>query len=291
MCFLTGSGLFLICYLLIRSRKLPVKVMRAWFGVVMVLVLLITNILTFFTDACRYLGASADTTKLWSTYVCILTFRLALLLNPHIRIRVDESSQRWADVPAPSVMALNHTSFWDAFVFVGSAPVSYIYNCKTLMKSSLRKLPLFGPVFDRVGHFPVYFKTSADGDFSVDKERQAIVAERVNEHIGKNGRIAIFPEGAINKTPITLQGFRHGSFSLVMQHKLRLYYCITVGNDISWPAQESLGGFPADIDVKFGSFPVDFEKDTVQEVASRLQTKMQQELDAMMAKRTAKKQK
>lgn len=283
-CFLIAAVVVLLWFL-IRSRVLPVIVMRVWFGLVMFNVLVASNLLTFVADSLKYVGVSADTRKLLCTYVCVVTFRCAIFFNPHIRVRVDERRQKWADIPEPSVMALNHTSFWDAFVFVGSAPVKYIYNCKTLMKASLRKLPIFGPVFDRVGHFPVYFKTSSDGDFSVDKEKQAVVAEQVNIHIAKSGKIAVFPEGAVNKQPTTLSNFRHGSFALVVQHKLKVYYCLMVGNNDSWPAAESMGGYPADIDVVIGHFPVDFATTQAPELAAKLQQVMQQELDEMLAAR------
>jgi 1-acyl-sn-glycerol-3-phosphate acyltransferase len=277
-------------YLCIRARILPVPVMRAWFAVVMVSVLSATNVLTLAGHSLRHLGVSTKTTKLICTAVCIVTFRLALFLNPHIRIRIDERQQKWSEIPEPSATAVNHTSFWDAFCFVGSAPVSYIYNCKTLMKATLRNMPLFGPVYDRIGHFPVYFKTSADGDFSVDKERQAVVAEAVNAHIKDSGRIAFFPEGAVNKTPRTLNPFRHGSFATILQNKLKVYYFVSAGNEETWPPSASLGGYPADIDVVLGSFELNHNDAsiTAKDVAERLQAKMQSDLEALLATRAAR---
>lgn len=264
-------------------RLLPVPVMRAWFAAVLVSNLVATGFFTFLAECLKYVGASRKFTQLLSTYVCAVTFRLIVHLNPQIRVVTDETWAMWQDVPEPSAIVLNHCSFWDAFLFVGTAPVSYIHNCKTLMKASLRKIPIFGGVFDRVGHFPVYFKSGADGDFSVDKDRQAEVTERVSKHLQDGGRVAIFPEGVVNKTPRTLQTFRFGTFATIFQHKLPTFAFLAVGNDVTWPAKEALGGFPATIFIRIVKCPIDFAKDEPKETAARIQSELQQEIDRIYA--------
>ena len=274
---------FAAIYVGLWQRLLPLKVMRGWFALVLIVNLMLTGFFTFLADSLKYVGASRKTTQMLSTYVCVVTFRSIVYLNPQIQIYIDESAQKWADIPGPSAIVLNHCSFWDAFLFVGTAPVNYIWNCKTLMKSSLRKIPIFGGVFDRVGHFPVYFKSGADGDFSVDKDRQVEVGERVSAHLQDGGRIAIFPEGAVNKTPHVLQTFRFGTFATIFQHRLPTYYFTVVGNNVTWPGNEALGGYPATIFVKVNKFDIDFDKDEVKAVAAKLQETMQKQLDDMFS--------
>lgn len=242
--FLICCAIFAGIYAALYLRILPVPVMRAWFVCIFVFNFLMTGVLSFFVDCLRYVGVPRTMTQRLCAYVCVLTFRSIVYLNPQVHIIFDQSAIKWADIPNGSAMVLNHCSFWDAFLFVGLAPVSYIWNCKTLMKSTLRKIPVFGGVFDRVGHFPVYFKSNADGEFGVDKERQAEVSERVSKHLERGGRIAIFPEGAVNKTPRVLQPFRFGTFATIFQHKLKTYFITMVGNDVTWPAAAPLGGFP-----------------------------------------------
>ncbi len=274
---------FAAIYVGLWQRLFPVPIMRAWFALVLVVGLVTTGFFTFLAECLKYVGASRKTTQLLSTYVCAVTFKIIVHLNPHIRIVTDESWALWKDIPEPSAIVLNHCSFWDAFLFVGLAPVSYIYNCKTLMKSSLRKIPIFGGVFDRVGHFPVYFKSGADGDFAVDKDRQSEVTERVSRHLVDGGRVAIFPEGAVNKTPRRLQMFRFGTFATIFQHKLPTFAFIAVGNDVTWSAKDPLGGYPATIFVRIVSCPIDFATDEPKAAAARIQCKLQQEIDRIYA--------
>ena len=275
-------GMWVAC----RLRILPKKVMRGWFILVLICNVLVMASVSFVFDKLRLLGAPYWFTKILNTYVCRATFGSVVVMNPHIRIHMDDESwATWCEVPRRSCLVLNHTSFWDAFLFVGVSPWQYIWNAKTLMKDSLKKLPVFGSIFDRVGHFPVYFKSDADGNFSVDKERQAPVSEAVNQHLKDGGRICLFPEGAVNKNPRKLLPFRRGTFGTIMEHKLPVYYFVTAGNEDTWPYSAAVGGLPADIVISVKKFTIDFEKDDAVQVATRLEAAMQAEVDVNYAKR------
>jgi 1-acyl-sn-glycerol-3-phosphate acyltransferase len=270
----------------LRLRVLPTKVMRIWFGLVLMVNVLAMACFSFVFDKLRILGVPRKVTKIINTYVCRVTFGAVVVFNPHIRIYIDDESWKvWTSVPERSCMVLNHTSFWDAFLFVGISPWRYIYNAKTLMKDNLRKLPVFGAIFDRVGHFPVYFKSDEDGNFSVDKLRQEPVQRAVQEHIDDGGRICLFPEGAVNKQPRQLLSFRRGTFGLVLDNKMPLYYLIAAGNDVSWPSGAQIGGLPSDIVVSVHKFDVDYENQDATAVATTLQVAMQKALDENYVKR------
>eukprot|EP00672_Neobodo_designis_P023533 CAMPEP_0174831336 /NCGR_PEP_ID=MMETSP1114-20130205/3034_1 /TAXON_ID=312471 /ORGANISM="Neobodo designis, Strain CCAP 1951/1" /LENGTH=302 /DNA_ID=CAMNT_0016065157 /DNA_START=36 /DNA_END=944 /DNA_ORIENTATION=- len=271
-----------------RFRLLPKKVMRGWFIAVLICNVLVMAIVSFFFDKLRLLGVPYWFTKILNTYVCRITFGAVVRFNPHVRIHMDDESWKtWSEVPRRSCVVLNHTSFWDAFLFVGISPWQYIYNAKTLMKDSLKKLPVFGSIFDRVGHFPVYFKSDEDGNFSVDKERQAPVAEAVKKHLEEGGRICLFPEGAVNKKPRKLLPFRRGTFGTIMEHRLPVYYFVTAGNEDTWPYSAAVGGLPADIVISVKKFDIDFDKEEPLAVAARLEAAMQQSLDTNYARRDA----
>jgi 1-acyl-sn-glycerol-3-phosphate acyltransferase len=269
-----------VMYVLLYFRVVPVSVMRVWFGIVMMCNVLAMAAVSFVIDSLRKVGVPYKQTKILNTFVCRITFGLIVRLNPHIRVHIDAKSwQTWCEVPKRSCVVLNHTSFWDAFLFVGISPWSYIYNAKTLMKDSLKRLPVFGAIFDRVGHFPVYFKSDEEGNFSVDKDRQAPVLQAVQQHLEDGGRICLFPEGAVNKNPRQLLSFRRGTFTTVMDNKLPVYYVITAGNEATWPASASIGGLPTDIVVSVGKFDVDYATQDAGAVATALQLKMQEALD------------
>ena len=272
--------------ILLKLRKLGASFYKFWFMGVLVTVVLLTGAVTFFIDQLRLVGVNNKTTQRWCAVACKYIFGLLLQLNPQIRVRMDESRQKWANIPPRSACICNHTSFLDAFVFTAYSPASYIINARTLMKDSLRRLPIFGSVFDRVGHFPVYFKSEEDGSFGVDAERQAPVNEEVHRHLEDGGRIALFPEGQVNKNVTTLMPFRNGTFSTVIRNKLPVFYVIMVGNEIVWPPGTNGVGAPTTIDVVIGSIPVNHEVETDPAALSKkCQAAVQQALDEVHIKR------
>jgi len=259
--------------------------MRAWFGFTIVLFLGTVSVTSFFIDQCRKLGVPRATTGCLVAVICNYLFRAIAFFNPQINVKIVKSDVDWASIPGKSCVAINHTSFWDAIVFSGFAPLRYVYNCRTLVKASLRKLPVFGPVFDRCGHFPVYFKGEGEGDFSVDQAKQAEVTERLNEHLKNGGRIAFFPEGIVNKDVATLKPFRRGSFKTITENQLQLYYMVIVGNNECWPATAAIGGYPAEIRMVLRKFNYDSSTNP-SDLADALQAAMQQELLKLIEQRS-----
>jgi 1-acyl-sn-glycerol-3-phosphate acyltransferase len=98
---------------------------------------------------------------------------------------------------------MNHVSFLDAMVFSAYCPTDIIIHTRTLMKAGLFKLPIFGVIAKRCGHFPVFFSGTKLGDFSTNKDRMNQVMEGVNKHVLAGGSLALFPEGQIGKNPGT----------------------------------------------------------------------------------------
>jgi 1-acyl-sn-glycerol-3-phosphate acyltransferase len=276
-----------VALVLLKLRKLPPAVMQVWFSGVLICVVLLTGAVTFLIDLARLVGVPPASTQRWCAVACKYIFKLLLLLNPQVRVRMDESRQKWSKIPNGSAVICNHTSFLDAFVFTGYSPVSYISNARTLMKDSLKRLPIFGSVFDRVGHFPVYFKSEEGGAFGVDPVKQAPVNELVQKHLETGGRIALFPEGQVNKNPTTLMPFRNGTFSTIIKHKLPVYYVIMVGNDTVWPPASSAGtGTPTTIDITVGSIPINHEVESdPAALSTKCQAAVQKTLDEVNAKR------
>ncbi|KAL7698772.1 acyltransferase-like protein copy 2 [Lotmaria passim] len=281
-------------YTFLRFRVLPVWVMRKWFLFSATVLIIPSSALLYLIDPLRYLGVPRRVVQLICLYIMAYAFKAVWWVNPQIRMsvkfdaNVDGKPTCWADVPNTRMaLTMNHTSFWDVFEMTGLAPMLHMRNMRTLMKATLRKIPIFGGIFDRVGHFPVYFKSDEDGNFHVDKEKQAAVAQLVDAHVTNGGNLVVFPEGAVNKHPDTLLTFRYGTCSTIVEHRMKVYYMVSIGNEKTWPAQLSYGGFPADIRVRIGAFPIDYDKEDSKSVAQRLQQRMQQVRDELVAEVTA----
>ncbi|EPY22851.1 acyltransferase, copy 2 [Strigomonas culicis] len=277
-------------YSLLSLRLLPVCVMRAWFFTTVLSTVFPCCAFLYLTDPLRALGVPKRFVEKLCITLLAPAFKAVALLNPQIKTKVtfDKNTQGkqikgWSDIGVHNLaLACNHTSFWDVFALIEVAPMSLLYHTRTLMKDSLRKIPIFGGCFDRVGHFPVYFKSDEDGKFQVDKEKQAVVQLAVDSHVAHGGNLAIFPEGAVNRTPERLQPFRFGTFATVFQHKMELYYMVSVGNNVTWPANAPSGGFPADIRVRVGAYPVDFATQESKQVAAEMQEHMQKVYNEMV---------
>ncbi|GET85711.1 acyltransferase-like protein, copy 2 [Leishmania tarentolae] len=277
-------------YTLLRQRLVPKWVMQKWFVLSSTALVMPSSVLIYLIDPLRYLGVP----RRWVQSMCVViigyAFKAVWWVNPQIRMHVRFDANEhgkpacWDDIARTgTAFALNHTSFWDAFEMVGITPMSHLLQMRTLMKSTLRNIPIFGGVFDRVGHFPVYFKSDAGDNFHVDKEKQAVVSQQMRWHLGLGGSIAFFPEGSVNKTPETLQTFRYGTFATIIEHQLRLYYVVSAGSEKTWSPRMAYGGLPADIHIRIGAYPIDVDKDSSKTVAVGLQERMQQVRDEIAA--------
>jgi 1-acyl-sn-glycerol-3-phosphate acyltransferase len=284
-------------YTLLRWRLVPQWVMRKWFLLSATAIIIPSSALLYLIDPLRHLGVPRQWVQSICLFIMAYAFKAVWWVNPQIRMHlqfdanVDDKPASWADVERSGMaLTMNHTSFWDVFEMIGVTPMSHLHRMRTLMKASLRQIPIFGGIFDRVGHFPVYFKSDEDGNFHVDKEKQAVVTQHVNWHLKHGGSLIVFPEGAVNKHPETLQTFRYCTFATIFQHRMPLYYMVSVGNETTWPPREPYGGIPADIRVRIGKFPIDFDKDDSKDVAQRLQQRMQQVRDEIAAEIAAEKE-
>jgi 1-acyl-sn-glycerol-3-phosphate acyltransferase len=213
---------------------------------------------------------------------CVTSFVLKVgsWFSPHVHVVEVKGSLPWKSIPSQSALALNHTSFMDTILYLWRVPYPFIWGSKTLYKYTLEKLWFFGQIIRSCGQFPVFFKNSEE--FTVEKDRQAAVAEKLNLFLTGGGGLSFFPEGAVNKTPEKLADFRHGSFTTIIQHRLPVYYIVTWGCQDVWPPSGA-GGNAATILLKAGQLSVDFSDSTLtaKDLATRLHEKMQEELDAL----------
>ncbi|KAL7698771.1 acyltransferase [Lotmaria passim] len=274
---------FAVWYVLLRQRWVPVPLMRVWFVFVVLWIIFPISAMTKVVVQLRRLGVPTYYTQRLCIVPLVYAFRAVWWVNPQIRMsvkfdaNVDGKPRGWHDIGLHNQAFIgNHTSFWDVFAFLCLAPMDHLIHTRTMMKASLRDIPIFGGIFDRVGNFPVYFKSDEEGHFEVDKEKQAAVQVDVDAHIRSGGNLAIFPEGAINKNPRVLQTFRYGTFATIFEHRMTVYYLVHLGAEKAWPRWTMMGGFPADMHIRGGRFPIDFDKEDSKQVAHRMQQRMQQ---------------
>lgn len=267
-------------WIALRLRApLPKVLYQIWFGLVLVAVLATTGILCkIWTLVAHVIGIRRHVREDICVAVGWFCYKFLLILNPQIRIRWDGASfERWSAAPPGAAMCANHTSQIDPFVATAAAPLRIIKSSRSYVKASLTKIPIFKWYFFGAGHFPVHFVSDAAGVFTVDKERQVAVGARVTEHMARGGRLAFFPEGAVNKVPRSpLQPFRIGAFNTIAEFRAPVTLAVFKGCDTAWPPREAIGGFPADITIFFDSFKVDHETESPAEVAERLRRMMQE---------------
>ena len=81
-------------------------------------------------------------------------------------------------MPVGAAVAGNHLSNLDPFLCTACGPLSVMATTRSYYKASVGNLPIFHWYFKGSGHFPVYFTSTKDGDFSTDKAKQAATAEK-----------------------------------------------------------------------------------------------------------------
>eukprot|EP00758_Cryptobia_borreli_P018551 Tbor_TRINITY_DN702_c0_g1::TRINITY_DN702_c0_g1_i1::g.3363::m.3363/K00655/plsC; 1-acyl-sn-glycerol-3-phosphate acyltransferase len=285
--FLVLSNVSLISvYVALKARVAPRILMKGWFVFSVAFSGLLCAASTFVLDAFKYLGVSVINTQRWCCVACNYAFNVVLLVNPQITVHIEESMVKWKDIPKSSAMLMTHTSFLDAFFFVGKAETRYIIDTRSLIKASLHKIPIFGGVFNRVGHFPVYFESNNEGAFAVDTDRQINVQKKIHDHLARGGGIALFPEGQLNRNPEQLLSFRRGSFVILIEKKLPIYYAVMINNEKVWPPTSLAGeGAPAHLVLSLGKIEVDYEKETDATALSiKCRDIMQSEVDRLKSK-------
>lgn len=281
------AGIYAGFVYLCRQRSLPIAVMRAWFTFHMALSVLCSAFLCgiVYTLAYKKLGlVSRSTAENLSRAVTAFSFAYLFRFScQHVQVKMIEGSIPWSSITEQHDFCLCHTSFFDTLAYLWVVPYRYIYGAKTFIKSSLRKLPVFGSVVVACGHFPVYFVSEEASSFSVNKDKQAEVATQVDKYLDMGGSLSFFPEGALNRSPEVLKDFRLGSFYPIVARKLPVYYCISFGCHEVWgPDLKGMPGFPADIYFFIGKHEYDADKVDAKQLATDVRVTMQKKIDEVL---------
>mmetsp|Transcript_1125 Transcript_1125/g.2331 ORF Transcript_1125/g.2331 Transcript_1125/m.2331 type:complete len:338 (+) Transcript_1125:3-1016(+) len=157
------------------------------------------------------------------------------------KARADGGPQR------PVFVLGNHSSFLDAVLSACVMPARVLRRCRTYMDQHLFKTPVLATICRCIGHFPVHFKSGADGVFKVDSPKMELVEKQVDEHLGMGGWLCFFPEGQVNKNPDTLLPFRFGGMKRALDADALLVSFVCHGNSTIWPHGQLVGGHPGKV--------------------------------------------
>nr|CCD13515.1 unnamed protein product [Trypanosoma congolense IL3000] len=277
--------IFGVFWYLLRERRFPVVVMRVWFSISILATVTTVYIVCIPIRVARRMKwiTKRRSEEIGCWFSCLVMGKVLRFLTPHIHIKVMEGSLDPHGLQQANVTCSCHTSFFDTLLFLEVMSPSYVSNSRALAKHTLWELPLLGKVIDVCGHFPIYFTSSSENSFSVDKEKQAQVKVATDEFINSGGNLCLFPEGALNRTPEKLKDFRHGTFTMILQHNSRLYYVVHNGSHEVWPAKlTGLPGSPADVYIYIGEHKYDAATSTAEQLSVELRGVMQKHVDQIL---------
>ena len=147
----------------------------------------------------------------------------------------------------PCIIMANHVSKIDGILLASILGPHLHSKSKFLISSNAYSNPIAAEVFNKVGCFPIPFKSNKDNDSSIDKDKYNETKKMIDKHLLDNGQIVYFPEGVLNDSPKKLLPFRHGFFSTIIQHKLPIYVITTTGTGDLWAKGDHLPGNSATI--------------------------------------------
>lgn len=293
-------GSLLLWYVGLYLRVVPDKAMTIWFAITILLGFI------FLYLACLpvyYIGhvftkalSKADANK-YCTYLSGTMLRCVRWVNPQLRVHqeYDHHKISFADVPSNAHIMFNHMSFWDSLNYYSVAPLDVICTKKTLMKASIMKMPIAGPIiFKFMDHFPVYFASAGADDFGVDKDKQDKVMKNIDSWLNVDKRgLGYCPEGKMGVNPSVVQPLRYGMLKIIAATNAPVYVCTQWQNEVFWPPAEAVGGHAADVGVTLAEYKYKDGKEPVPKnaagefdvaaYATDMQAFMQREVDRLKA--------
>jgi 1-acyl-sn-glycerol-3-phosphate acyltransferase len=287
--FCRGAGiLFAATHVLAKWRLLPDPILKLIFAANLCASMTVSNLLIAAIQALRAMRIiPRSVAPGLCSVVTVLCCRWSRFASPHVPVHILPGSlPSFVAMDTPNAVLLNHASFMDTVLFMWIVNPIYMLTMKTFYKVQLEKLPLLGTVLLSSEMLPVYFVSDHNAEFRVDKEKQALVAERTERHLAAGGSVSFYPEGALNTTDVReLKPFRTGSFKILLEHRLHLYYMLHIGTPSVWRAKEFIGGHAGTIYVYFGNIDVDYDTPGLdaEKLAELCRNQMQARLDAMHA--------
>jgi len=122
----------------------------------------------------------------------------------------------------PYIFVANHVSMIDVLLLVSTVrknPLVFIG------KKELEKIPIYGSIYKRT--MILVDRTSNESKKQVFKQTR----EKLNSGIS----IAIFPEGTVPKIDVELAPFKHGAFTIAIEHQVSIVPMTFLDNKKRYP--------------------------------------------------------
>jgi 1-acyl-sn-glycerol-3-phosphate acyltransferase len=282
---------FVMSLALVWSRRVPNVMLRAWFAATLVCCGLMLGLVGNLLRLANRLGLlSMKVYQQRLRQACAFVMHVHRRFNPHVRMAQGSGSMPWSDIRVAHILMANHTSFQDLFGGLWIVPLKYMSLMRIFFKGSLVNTPIIGPLLPEAGMFPVHYVSTNYDDFTVARDKQAVVMEAADQYLQTGGSLMLAPEGVVNRNPRQLTDFRVGSFALAIKYKLPLYYIVYCGHDDVWPPGWNIGGNAADVLYFIGKLPVDYTTPDspdldAKALSLKLKVVMQARLDILYAER------
>ena len=135
------------------------------------------------------------------------------------------------------IIICNHTSFMDILVTTPFLPGP----SKTIAKSELAKIPIFGLVYKR-GSVLVNRK---------DKNSRVNSILEMKEVLKMGMHMCIYPEGTRNKTNLPLKEFHNGAFKLAIETGKSIVPAVIFNSKKVMPSDKTFFAWPAKMEVHY----------------------------------------
>ena len=167
-------------------------------------------------------------------YILVLVFTLIIILPTFVLMQLSGASYKffygagvlWSDLilfgmgmfpkknkplkttkHKPYIFVANHVSMMDVMLFISTIRMNPIIF---IGKKELDKIPLFGYI---------YKKTMILVDRSSNESKKKVFAE-TKKKLNSGISIALFPEGTVPDEDVELAPFKHGAFTMAIEHQV-----------------------------------------------------------------------
>jgi len=170
------------------------------------------------------------------------------------------------DANLPHIVMSNHQSLFDVWALIGKIPL----QIRWIVKSEIRKIPIFGYTLERMGH--VY----------VDRRNRAaafISLETAARKIKKGTSVIIFPEGTRSKDGQLLR-FRMGGINLALKSGVPILPVTVNGSRFVLP-KNTLALMPGKIEIIVGDVidPSIYDENHKYELMEKIRSAIDENLD------------
>ena len=219
----------------------------------------VTFFFAIFALTISALGASKSTLRHWIVYPWSKCFLVLAGVKPFVEGR------EHLDLSRPMVWIVNHRSLYDTPMILLHEPVFLSF----IGKRSIREVPLFGPVVEKVGMLFV------DRD---DSEQARATMEEAGRLIQNGTHVMVCPEGRRSQPGEGLLPFKKGAFYLALSAGVPIQPMVVLGTErILPPGSRRIHSGSAIL--RFGK-PIELqENETVESLMERTRTSIQELID------------